>query len=261
MAGGAAPAAGGGAQRTVMLDVGSTPPPPARLPSGGARSLAPLQQHAPPSTWQRWAIGPGVMVGTALVTFLLSGVLLPAKAIEQKPPKPKEIVYGKIELKTTPSGATVVIDGKSHPHFTPTELKGEVDATAHIVLTLAGYKPHEGDVIFHNDTRPLAISLDQVDEKPVERPKRQPKVDHVAEAPREKVAKPAGKGSISIFVHPWAIVFVDGTRLRQTPIANYELSPGRHTFTLQNEGLGKKESVSVNVKPGPNSEIRREWAK
>jgi hypothetical protein len=77
----------------------------------------------------------------------------------------------------------------------------------------------------------------------------------------EEKKKPAGKGTISIFVHPWAIVFVDGQRLRQTPIANYELPAGKHTFQLVNDGLGKKETLTVNIKPGSNPEIRKEWAK
>ena len=69
-------------------------------------------------------------------------------------------------------------------------------------------------------------------------------------------------GSVSIFVRPMAVVFVDGVKKRQTPIANLELCPGKHAIDLVNDSKGKKETVNVTIKAGASApEIRRDWDK
>ena len=64
-----------------------------------------------------------------------------------------------------------------------------------------------------------------------------------------------------MFVRPWAIVFVDGTRLRQTPIDKFELPAGKHTIELVNDTRGKRERVPITVTPGQNQELRYDWDK
>jgi hypothetical protein len=254
----APPAPGGGTpQRTVMLDT-PIPPQVARMQQAPKQRLAPVEVKAPPkqATWHRWVVGPSLMCATAGITWFVAGYALPAKAVKEEKPPPKMRPIGRIQLKTTPPGASVKVDDHVLPHFTPTPVEGFVDDTSHLTITLSGYKPHEEDVIFHKDERPLSIVLDKIDEAPFEVKKR----SH-AEKPKKEKEEPQGKGSISIFVHPWAIVFVDGTRLRQTPIANFELASGKHEFKLVNEGLSKTETISLTIKPGTNPEIRREWAK
>jgi hypothetical protein len=72
-------------------------------------------------------------------------------------------------------------------------------------------------------------------------------------------SEPAGKGTISVFVRPWAIVFIDGSRLQQTPVKNYELPSGKHTIELVNEGRNRREKITVDLKIGAGEEIRRDW--
>ncbi len=242
----------------------------ARPAAQGARSLAPLPTKKAPSTALRWVFGPGIMAITAVGTFFLAGVLLPVKVVNAPPPPKAAPVIGHIQLKTSPPGASVTVDGKPHPHFTPTTVDGNVGETVHIVVTLAGYKPHEQDLLFAKEDHPLSLELDAIDEKAAaskkppaekqdtEKPEKQEKPEHADHSDHGHTG--GGKGTISVFVHPWAIVFVDGTRLRQTPIANFELSPGKHTFQLVNDNLKKKESVTVTIRPGANPEIRKEWA-
>jgi hypothetical protein len=256
----AAPPGPEGGQRTVMLDAAIPLPPPRPVQPQGARALPPMAERPPPQKpWKHWVAGPGIMIGTAIVTFFLAGVILPAKTVKviESPPV-KERPKGRITLKTEPPGASITVDGKPHNRFTPTTIEAPVDESVHVVLTLTGYRPHEEDILFHEGEKPLTISLEKILEKPAEKPKKERK----KEEPKEEVVeKPKGKGTISIFVHPWAIVFVDGQRLRQTPIANYELPAGKHTFQLVNDGLGKKETITKTIKPGSNPEIRVEWAR
>ena len=37
-----------------------------------------------------------------------------------------------------------------------------------------------------------------------------------------------------MYVRPWAIVYIDGKRLRQTPIVDYTLPAGKHSLELVN---------------------------
>jgi hypothetical protein len=243
-----------------MLDPGAIPM--------SAPARAPVVQQLPPvsvprrkkqSTWGRWVGGPSLMSVTAVGVWLLAGWLLPPaviKPIEQPPPKARPMSH--IQLKTTPPGAQVKLDETVLNHFTPTTLEGPVGVTEHLTLTLAGYKPHEEDVLFAEQERPLVIVLDKLDETPFEL-RKHPVVVKKNDTPPPP--KQPGHGTISIFVHPWAVVFMDGVRLRQTPIANLEVPTGSHEFQMVNETLKKSETVNVTIKPGPNPEIRLEFEK
>ena len=62
-------------------------------------------------------------------------------------------------------------------------------------------------------------------------------------------------------MRPWAIVFVDKQRLRQTPINDYSLPSGKHVIELVNEGKNRREKIEVTLKPGEEQEIKRDWDK
>ncbi len=80
--------------------------------------------------------------------------------------------------------------------------------------------------------------------------------------PATVTAKPAGdkgKPSLSVSVRPWAIVYIDGKKVGQTPLRDYPLSPGKHTLLLVNDNKGKRETVSVTATPGSFYPITRSW--
>jgi len=64
-----------------------------------------------------------------------------------------------------------------------------------------------------------------------------------------------------VLVRPWAIVFVDHQRLKQTPVQDYKLPSGKHVIELVNEGKNRREKIDVNLKPGEEQEIKRDWDK
>ena len=57
------------------------------------------------------------------------------------------------------------------------------------------------------------------------------------------------------------IVYVDGTRLRQTPVQTYELPAGKHVLELVNDPKGKREKMLITLKPGEAQEIKKDWDK
>jgi hypothetical protein len=272
----AAPA--GGAPRTVMLEApgagaaapraASPAPVPEAMrnrPSGGLDPLPPRKQGGGAG---RWIAGPIVALIMAAGTAALARVIFPAK------PKEKPKVMGKLKLSTDPAGASLMIDGKAYPRFTPTTYEGEVGATIHVVFKADGYKDKEVDLTIKEEEQPFAVKLEKETPPEPEKTPEPPKPDPTAvaksdskkdpgKASRPKPDKPAvvGKGTLSVYVRPWAIVFVDGARLRQTPVQNYELPAGKHTIELQNDPKGKKEKIVITVKAGEPEEIRRDWDK
>jgi hypothetical protein len=264
---------------TVMLDAPQAAQSPSQSPAGasGQRqvvvptmmkerpsgALPPVGRRKKPSA-ARWILGPLVSIGVAGATAALAHVVMPPKPKVTAPP-PK--VVGKILLSTDPKGASVTIDGKPFPHFTPTTVEAEVGSTVKIGLKLEGYQDLEEDVAVAEGERPMSFKLEKAAEPPpvaVAAPaKKEERHEHehehhaAAKAPKE----PVGKGTLSVFVRPWAIVYVDGTRLRQTPVNGYELSSGKHTIELVNDPKAKREKMLITLKPGDSQEIRRDWDK
>ncbi len=240
---------------TVMLDSASMPMPPPRA-QAPKQQLAPIQTKAAPkqSTWGRWVLGPSIMSVTALATWLLAGFLFPAKTIDdiRKPP-PVVKVKARIQLRTDPPGATVTLDDVEQKHLTPTQLDGFLNETKHLTIALAGYKKHEEEVIFSAEDRPLTVTLDKLDEAPRES-------KHHSSSHHDTPTPKGGPGIISVFCTPYADVFVDGKRIRQTPIANLELPAGKHEFKLVC-GDKTERLVSRTLKSGSNEEIREKCTK
>ena len=270
--GGAAPQQG---QSTVMLDA----PQVAQQPAGGRQVVVPtMMQDRPsgalppmgrkkPSTVGRWIAGPLIAIGVAAGTAAVAGVVMP--------PKPKVVtpaakVTGKLMVDTEPGGASITLDGKPFPHFTPATVEREVGTTVRIGIKLDGYQPREEEVLVASGERPMSFKLEKAAPAvpaPVEpvvaanskKDHEHHSTDHTAVAKLPK--EPVGKGTISVFVRPWAIVYVDGTRLRQTPVQAFELPSGKHVVELVNEPKGKRDKMNIVVKAGEAQEIKKDWDK
>ena len=61
-----------------------------------------------------------------------------------------------------------------------------------------------------------------------------------------------GKGSLHLWVRPYATVMLDGKVLGQTPLAPIELYEGRYQLKLVNAELGKEKVVEYVVRAGAN---------
>jgi hypothetical protein len=224
-------------------------------PTGG---LPPVRRPRRESTWGRWIAGPLIAMVVAAGTAALAHVVLPGRP---KPPPPKAI--GRLKLNTVPPGASITIDGKVYPHFTPTVVEGEVGSTLHVGFKLDGYETKETDVYLADGERPFSVKLERSAAAPPKpEPEPEPVVVKKERTPRQpKEKEPVGKATISVSVRPWAIVYVDGSRLRQTPVNNFEISSGKHSIELVNEGKNRREKIQLNLKPGDNEEIKRDWDK
>jgi hypothetical protein len=237
---------------------------PAMMQNRPAGSLPPMRKKS--GGVGRWIAGPLISIGVAAGTAALAGVVMPPKP---KVVAPEAKVMGKLQLATEPPGASVTIDGKPFPHFTPTDVEAAVGSTVRIGLKLDGYQPKEEEVVMASGERPMSFKLDKsapaapppATAPPPPAPVAAASHDHHHSSSSSKGKEPAGKGTLNVFVRPWAIVYIDGARLRQTPVQNYELGSGKHVVELVNDPKGKREKLTITLKAGESQEIRKDWDK
>jgi hypothetical protein len=255
-------------QSTMMLEAPTGAPAaqprqmvvPTMMKMGPSGELPPMRRPRRQSTWGRWVAGPIISALVAAGTVAGAGALLPKKGghgkIAEVPQKPQ----GHLRVNTDPPGASLLVDGKRYPRFTPTTVDGDIGATIKLEFQLDGYKPKEAEVYVGEGEHNFTAKLELAAPTPAPTPTAAPTVKHEhhhSSAPKEA----EGKGTISVLVRPWAIVYIDTKRLKQTPVSDYELPSGKHVVELVNEGKNRREKIEVVLKPGESQEIKRDWDK
>ena len=158
-------------------------------------------------------------------------VVVPPPAAEVKPAAGP--TTGRVIVKSTPTGATVSLDGKVRGH-TPVTIRELTFGTHALVVSRAG---------FATDTRDFSVSADR------------PAGDVLVElkAARAPVAppKPALKtGSLDVNTRPaGATVFLDGKPIGVTPISVPEVKVGSHAIHVELLGY-KSISATIDVAAG-----------
>ncbi|HWE31352.1 MAG TPA: hypothetical protein VHB97_25280, partial [Polyangia bacterium] len=155
-----------------------------------------------------------------------------------------------------------------HPRFTPTVVEGEIGATLKLTFMADGYATKEeevyvaaGEVPFNVKLLPVAPAAPAPAAPAAPAPEAAAPAHEHHHSSAAKPKEPVGTATISIAVRPWAIVFVDKQRLRQTPINDYSLPSGKHVIELVNEGKNRREKIEVTLKPGETQDIHRDWDK
>ncbi|MFH1016952.1 MAG: protein kinase [Pseudomonadota bacterium] len=76
-----------------------------------------------------------------------------------------------------------------------------------------------------------------------------------------KVLRPAqAVGSLTVFPDgPFATVYLDGKKLGDTPILKRQVPAGHHRLSFENEKLGRKNEVWVDVEKGKETRLQQIW--
>ncbi|CAN5397171.1 hypothetical protein BH11MYX1_BH11MYX1_15830 [soil metagenome] len=84
---------------------------------------------------------------------------------------------------------------------------------------------------------------------------------HSRSASTESVtpAAPQGMGELAIHVTPWAMAWLDGKSVGQTPLHLDRISVGTHTLRIANEEVGKDERLSVTITLDHLTTIEEKW--
>ncbi|HEY2744855.1 MAG TPA: PEGA domain-containing protein [Polyangia bacterium] len=252
-------------QSTMMLDANQAAPAqrqvvvPTMMKEKPERQLPPMARPPRPSTAGRWIAGPILAAIVAGGTVFAANAILPkhgkGAAVNAKP-------QGKLRLSTDPPGASLLVDGKRFPRFTPTTVDGDIGATLKLTFTMDGYKTQDAEVYVGEGEHAFSVKLQPSapapsPAPPPPEPAKHEHHEHHAVAPKE----PVGEATISVLVRPWAIVFVDHQRLKQTPVQGYKLPSGKHVIELVNEAKNRREKIDVTLKPDEVQEIKRDWDK
>ncbi|NMB76841.1 MAG: PEGA domain-containing protein [Myxococcales bacterium] len=70
-----------------------------------------------------------------------------------------------------------------------------------------------------------------------------------------------GKARLSVQSNPWAIVYLDGKKLGQTPISELDIPAGPHELHLVNSQLDISKDLRVNARVGETVKVNHEFAK
>jgi hypothetical protein len=254
-------------QSTMMLDANQQAPAagqrqmvvPTMMKEPPRQQLPPMQRPPRPSTAGRWIAGPILAAVVATGTVFASNAFMPVHkkgAVDVKP-------QGKLRLNSDPPGASIQVNGKRFPHFTPTVVEADIGSTIKLTFIMDGFKTQEAEVSVPEGEHPFNVKLQPSAPAPTPAPAPPEPVakkehhEHHAAAPKE----PVGEATLSVLVRPWAIVFVDHQRLKQTPVQGYKLPSGKHVIELVNEGKNRREKIEVSLKPGEEQEIKRDWDK
>jgi serine/threonine protein kinase len=76
-----------------------------------------------------------------------------------------------------------------------------------------------------------------------------------ASAPASSAVK---KGELAIIVKPWALIWLNGRSLGQTPFRE-AIPAGRYRLRIANDDVGKDETTLVTVNPDQTTTIQRSW--
>jgi len=136
-----------------------------------------------------------------------------------------------LSFSSSPSGATVVVDGSSVGRTPFTWTGGKPGATVYVEYRLDGHQ-----------SQGFSVRLPEAGKSGSESRSLKP------------VAKEPGHVSVNVS-RGWAYVFIDGKKLEETtPLINQEIPPGSHTIRVLNEALGIDATQTVEIESGERVE-------
>lgn len=174
--------------------------------------------------------------------------------------EPSEI---KVMVKLTPEDARcVVVQGKKEFVVTAGEAKILPAIPAKLQCTRRGYKGIEKELPLSEITGNILnveVELEK-EERVATLPTPRPKPPTTPPPPQQIPTPPQpptqeGTGYLSINTTPWTTVYVDGQRIKDTPIINLPLPSGVHRIRCVNPGFNIDREFTVQIQPGQNTKI------
>lgn len=144
-----------------------------------------------------------------------------------------------LNVRSVPEGAAVFVGGKLRG-TTPLSLSGvQPNRPIPVRIRLSGYRLYEQQV-----TLEPGGYLDL-------RPKLQP----------IRARAPRAWGTLSVNSEPWSIVYLDGKRIRSTPLLGYKLAAGQHKVRLVNPAKKLQTIRKVIIRPDRETRLSVELAR
>lgn len=140
------------------------------------------------------------------------------------------LIYGSINIKSIPSGASVTFDNVNKGLKTPCTIDNVKEGLHKIKIVKKGYGPIETSRnVSSEKTVQVSVTLKQI---------------------KEKVIQEKRFSYIKINVNPWAKIYIDNRHIETTPIAKpLKVSSGTHTVKLENPNF-KIWQRKIDLSPG-----------
>ena len=227
------------------------------------------QAAKPKKTWL-WLLLAGLVVLGVILAIVLGGkkqpvepavtppdnvttevVSTPAESNQEQVPAP--VIPGSLKISSTPSGATIWLDGKDTKKITPDLLDDLVPGKHKIKLSLDGYKDYSGSVTITSAKRLDFSKTLEVIPQPKEESKAIPQADSKPESKPEPAVLP---GSVKVTSTPsGASIWLDGKDTKKTtPDVIEGLVPGSYSIKLMLEGY-VDYSGSITIASNKLSEL------
>ncbi len=171
-----------------------------------------------------------------------------AGKIAQLPPKKLDLKTVEVTFKTQPWEAeAVLIDMDNNLRKT----LGETPVTEQ-VDTSKNYKIQFSKDGYERDVKPLVL------------PPGEAKVTISTDLKRvggSRTVRPptqrTGNGYLSVQTKPWSRVSIDNTFVRNTPLVNHSLRPGKYTVTVENPQFNIRRNFRVTIRSGKTTTLVR----
>ena len=239
-----------------------SPAPSPRQSSSPAPALSPASVKKPSKAWL-WALLGGLAVAMIIAAIVLGGRKDRPAPVEQQSPvdttavetpveteTPPAAFPGSVKLSSTPSGATIWLDGKNTRKTTPEILEDLTPGKHSLKLTLDGYNDYAGSVTITSGKRSETSPTLTAKEKPV--------VTAKLDAELGTNSETVIPGSIKISSTPsGAAIWFDGKNTKRiTPAIIEDIFPGEHTVKLVLDGY-EDGNDSVTVTSGLRVDIAK----
>lgn len=215
------------------------PPPETGTP------VAPL----PASRGRRWIVP--VVVGVVAILAVVGFVAgrqrgVPPDGTAVQPGGGVTVTTGSIDVSSTPSGATILLDGAVQKAKTPALLKDVQDGTHELVLRLNGYKDAQKSVsVTAGGTVAVSMTLTRAQGTTPSTPS-----TPSSSTPTQPSTPPAtAQTTIRVTSTPSsAAILLDGRSTGKRTPASLVVAPGPHTVTLQLSGYNQASRTVTAVK-------------
>ncbi|MBI5486117.1 MAG: protein kinase [Deltaproteobacteria bacterium] len=178
--------------------------------------------------------------------FELPAITVPENAAEAQPVAIPLLVA--LEVTSKPESCRVLLaQGSGEPQeigetgTDPVRRLVDSSQSYRIRVTRSGYRTFEEALTFQPGQTTLAMA-----------PELEREEGHHPPPP-----PPGEMGKLSVVTQPWTMVYIQGRRVRQTPLLNYELAAGRYQLTLLNQDVGIRHTEMVIIQAGRTTMIRR----
>lgn len=220
--------------------------------AGSGSTLRPVQSRVP---YVVAALAILLAAGAAAyLTFHEEKPQVVEKLVEVQAPRP---TTGTIDVRVTPAvPATIKLAGQVIGQG-PNLLYDKVEPGKDLPLEIEaeGYLPFSDTVTLEAGDRlrlPVVLRPVPVAVTPTPTPTPTPERT-TTQAPK---ATPEAPGRLSVNVSEgWAEVYVDGQKIEDTPVYNYEISAGSHTIKVVNPKTGFEATRSVRIQSGKAEKI------